>query len=99
MLMSQFYSDRSRESDLHSLPDVETFRANYAYCSRCGSLVFRAGDSGVLQGICSDCETPAELVDRGWFYWYCLPGCLPDSEPFGPFKTERVAIRDARANS
>jgi hypothetical protein len=31
----------------------------------------------------------------GWWWWSCSPGCLPDSEPFGPFGTEDEAIRDA----
>jgi hypothetical protein len=35
----------------------------------------------------------------GWFYWYCFPGCLPDSEPIGPFDTEADALADARSNS
>lgn len=26
-----------------------------------------------------------EPLPDGWYYWWCLPGCLPDSEPFGPF--------------
>lgn len=30
------------------------------------------------------------------FYWaYCQPGCIPDSEFFGPFKTEEEAEKDA----
>jgi hypothetical protein len=31
----------------------------------------------------------------GWHYWCCLPGCLPDSSAFGPFTSERAALRDA----
>ena len=23
--------------------------------------------------------------EPGWYYWYCFPGCLPDSDPTGPF--------------
>jgi hypothetical protein len=33
----------------------------------------------------------------GWFYCFCFPGCLPDSEPCGPFKTEKAALKDARS--
>ena len=32
----------------------------------------------------------------GWYYWFCFPGCLPDSDPFGPFETEADAIAQAR---
>lgn len=28
----------------------------------------------------------------GWYYWYCFPGCLPEGDPTGPFKTEEEAI-------
>ncbi len=31
----------------------------------------------------------------GWYYWFCQPGCLPDSDPIGPFVTEADAIADA----
>ncbi len=32
----------------------------------------------------------------GWFYWFCFPGCLPDSDPVGPFATRDEALNDAR---
>ncbi len=52
----------------------------------------------------------SELFDRddtgaqpcpevGYYYWYCFPGCLPDSEPFGPFETEDEALQDAREHA
>lgn len=35
--------------------------------------------------------------DDGWYFWFCFPGCLPDSnEPFGPFETEKAAIEACR---
>lgn len=33
---------------------------------------------------------------KGWYWWTCLPGCLPDSEPSGPFDTEEDALQDAQ---
>jgi hypothetical protein len=30
----------------------------------------------------------------GWYWWTCLPGCLPDSEAMGPFKSELEAAID-----
>ena len=33
----------------------------------------------------------------GWFWWTCLPGCLPDTAPHGPFATSYRAFRDALA--
>ncbi len=35
-------------------------------------------------------------VAAGWYWWSCSPGCLPDSEPAGPFETEAKALADAR---
>lgn len=32
---------------------------------------------------------------NGWYWWACWPGCLPDSDPSGPFATEAEAIADA----
>jgi hypothetical protein len=37
-------------------------------------------------------------IEGGWFYWYCQPGCLPDSDAMGPFATRAEALDDARAN-
>lgn len=33
----------------------------------------------------------------GFYWWTCLPGCLPDSDAFGPFETEEEARQDALA--
>ena len=33
--------------------------------------------------------------EDGWYWQCCFPGCLPDSEAYGPFKTEDDAIKDA----
>ena len=32
-----------------------------------------------------------DYYDPGWYYWFCFPGCLPDSSPFGPYKTPAAA--------
>ena len=37
-----------------------------------------------------------EKLEPGWYWWACFPGCLPDSNPNGPFKTEEEALEDAR---
>lgn len=37
-----------------------------------------------------------EPLPDGWYWWACLPGCLPDGEPSGPFDTEEEALDDAR---
>lgn len=37
-----------------------------------------------------------EETAPGWYYWYCFPGCLPDSDPIGPYDTEEEALEAAR---
>lgn len=32
----------------------------------------------------------------GWYWWSCFPGCLPDSDPVGPFPSEAEALADAQ---
>ena len=42
-------------------------------------------------------ETPESVSGGvGWYWWPCFPGCLPDSDPIGPFDTEEAAIKDAQ---
>lgn len=36
------------------------------------------------------------LNGAGYYWCSCFPGCLPDSDPIGPFSTEAEAIADAR---
>lgn len=78
--MAQHYSDPSRESDPHALPNIETF-----YWSPADAREQAERASG-------------DMTEPGWYYWYCLPGCLPDSDPIGPFDTEQEALDDAREN-
>ena len=35
-------------------------------------------------------------LPKGGYWQSCFPGCLPDSDPVGPFKTESEAFSDAR---
>ena len=41
-------------------------------------------------------ESGDEALDPGWYWWSCSPGCLPDSDPIGPFETEAEALADAQ---
>jgi len=76
----QFYSDVERESDARALPDCEAFRVV----------------SGDVWNMPRDCDDKLIMLDPGWYWWSCFPGCLPDSDPFGPFDSEALAIADAR---
>ena len=45
---------------------------------------------------CGSFDQNSEDSFKPGFYWQaCFPGCLPDSEPMGPFETEEQAIQDA----
>ena len=45
-----------------------------------------------------DPDDPDRHLPSGWYFWFCLPGCMPDSDPIGPFETEEEAIADCRDN-
>ncbi len=34
----------------------------------------------------------------GYYWWPCFPGCLPDSDRNGPFRSAKAAWKDAREN-
>ena len=85
----QAYSDPTRESEEHALPDIEVFQA----CQICGEQT--CSGSSMKGHVHRYGPTEHHYVD-GWYWWSCFPGCLPDSEPFGPFDTEAEALEDAR---
>ena len=41
-------------------------------------------------------ESEDGFLEPGFYWQTCLPGCLPDSDPFGPFNSEKEALADAR---
>tara|TARA_R100000664_G_scaffold34059_2_gene53710 strand:+ start:455 stop:700 length:246 start_codon:yes stop_codon:yes gene_type:complete len=79
--MAQVYSDTSRENDKWSLPDAEVFYRELS--ENTSDTVFWDDDDN-------------EPYGEGFYYWFCLPGCLPDSSPIGPFETEQAAIEALR---
>ena len=91
----QAYSNPERASDPHALPDLEVFyvgdpairternRLDYLWTDDFGRGTINGGDP---------------VDGPGWYYWYCFPGCLPDSEPFGPFASKAEALADAQSN-
>lgn len=81
--MTMYYLDPAR-ADLHtSLPDLEVW------------YVDNSQEWFKDEGISLDVE---KILEKGWYWWSCLPGCLPDGDPCGPFDTEREALADARDN-
>jgi hypothetical protein len=96
-------------SDPSALPDVEVFQLTAAEVAeldedtlfeysrkhefRLASMNSRVRDA-MIDAIVADLG-----IDGGWFYWYCFPGCMPESRPFGPYKSadaaRQAAIYDA----
>lgn len=97
--MPYIYSDPSRETDPYAIPDVEVFEMPYAYCDECDGVM--ADEDAAGRVVCNDCPDPVRVAPtaRGWFYWFCFPGCLPegDGTPSGPFTTYDAAVAAARA--
>lgn len=89
----QTYSDPARESDPHALPDVEVFHHEHAKRELC---CLNAGHKAELYGECI-CDDEGDCRGTGYYWHSCFPGCLPDGDPNGPFKTADEAKADAQA--
>lgn len=42
-------------------------------------------------------DDDGDRLGAGWYVWACLPGCLPDSEPSGPFESAEEAVSEWRS--
>lgn len=84
--MSYIYAPAERENDEHALPNVEVFYRTEAAIA----LDFLATDGDWWA------DGDGEMMGEGWYWWACFPGCMPDSDPCGPFDTEAEAIADAQ---
>jgi hypothetical protein len=93
---------------------VEVFEAIWGECPECGEsgIVDDSDGTGGHGGYlcCPNCSyrlSPEDCGDKidgtgtpyRWFYWSCFPGCLPDSDPVGPFDTEEEALADAQRDA
>jgi hypothetical protein len=89
-LIMQAYSDPKRADDPHALPDIEVFYHNGKWSPGewCAPGTWDGDDSNTTEG-----------APKGWYWWSCFPGCLPDSEPLGPFTTEAKALSHARRHN
>src|SRR5438445_7969082 len=107
--MTQAYSNPDRESDPHALPDLEIFQMTAQECAeRDEDLVneymkrreFRlAGISSRDREHMLDAIVEEKGITGGWFYWYCFPGCMPDSEPVGPYASHDEAKTAAQEDA
>jgi len=102
--MTQFYSNPDLETDKWALPDCEVFQLTaHEVAAQDEELVRQYLKRYPLANMNSrdrdkllDAIVEEEGITGGWFYWYCLPGCLPDSSPIGPYNSEAEAIAAAR---
>ena len=103
--MSYEYSDKSRESDAHALPDVEVFQAYSHQCEDCseGPIPLSPDYYGLVyvKGACPTCGGTVRCTDTKMHHWYAFgfPGCLWDSDPAGPFDTYEQALTEARESA
>lgn len=105
--MSQHYSDPERESDKYALPDVWVTQLTASEAAeqdedmlheymrrhefRLATMNSQTRDKMI------DAMIEEEGITGGWFWCYCIPGCMPDSSFFGPFDTEEAAVADMRS--
>lgn len=62
-------------------------------------VLFLTGDEAQAMGVFLFTEFGEDEEDlEGWYFQYGFPGCLPDSDPTGPYLTAFRAIRAARRN-
>lgn len=59
-----------------------------------GIEVFYAG--GDIVDLWNESAPEEEEYREGYYWWACFPGCLPDSDPIGPFETREEALEDIR---
>ena len=108
--MSRHYSIPESERSNYTLPDIEVFQLTareFAESDSNEELIheymkrheFRlAAMNSRIREAMFDAMIEEEGIEGGWFWWSCLPGCLPDSSAFGPFKTHAEALADAMDN-
>ena len=102
----QAYSDQTRESDPHALPDIEVFQLTAEEAAfQDEDLVYEYSKRPEFRLCFMNSRTreamTAKIIEEqgitgGWFWWSCSPGCLPDGPAFGPFASEADAMADAR---
>lgn len=87
--MTYHYLNPADEKDPYRLPNVEVFWVDEGewFWDENGN---RTDDRSDEEGI------PYSSCDKGYYYWFCFPGCMPDSNPYGPFETEEEAIENCR---
>ena len=104
--MAHAYNDPTRADDPHALPDIEVFQLTAVEVAEMDDdLIWEyqrrheyrlASMNGKVREAMLDAIVDEEQIAGGWYWWACFPGCMPDSDPIGPFQTEADALADAQ---
>lgn len=100
----QAYSNPKRESNPYALPDIEVFQLTAEEAvQQDEDLMWEAGKKFPFMHMNSRDRDKAITwaveesgTTGGWFWWSCLPGCMPDGPAMGPFNSCEEALADAR---
>lgn len=102
--MPYVYSNPERERDTYALPDVEIFQMTAEEIAEMDDDMVRDYLKRFPLATMNRRERERMLVAMveeegitgGWFYQFGFPGCMPDSEPFGPYATYSDAVDAAQ---
>ena len=102
----QFYTDPTRANDRYAMPDARAYQLTAREVVEMDDDLIRqylrmpqyrtATMSSRVREAMFDAMIENEGITGGWFFDYCLPGCLPDSQPFRPYPSCDAAIAAAR---
>jgi len=105
----QAYSNPNRETDPHALPDIEVFELTahevagmdedevWEFSKR-HEFRLASMNSKVRESML-DAMVEELGIEGGWYWQACFPGCLPDSDPVGPFTSYSEALTDAQGDT
>jgi len=107
--VSQAHSNPKRASDPHALPDVEIFQLTAEEAAyRDEDTVHEFSKRHEFRLCHMNARVREAMVEAivkergitgGWFWWSCLPGCLPDGDAIGPFASHALALADAQRSN
>src|SRR5215813_6530990 len=104
--MAFHYENDAREQDPHALPTIEVFQLTALEAAELHDDDIRqylkrpefrlATMNGRDRERMLDAMIEELGIEGGYFYHFCFPGCLPEGEPIGPFKTYDEALQAAK---
>lgn len=74
-----------KDSENQPYGSFEVFYADIADCADLAKIEIAAAVA----------EEDRTTFHPGYYWWACFPGCMPDGDPSGPFRSEEAAVEDA----